>query len=141
MIQYIAEDIKMPAIAKQKLNRWIKNVATSYNKTTGDIAFIFCSDDKILDINNLYLQHDYYTDIITFDYTIGNKISGDIFISIETVQSNAIEYGTEFADELHRILIHGILHLCGQDDKTPELREEMTHKENSALEMLKAGDE
>ena len=129
----------MPKLEKQKINNWIKNIATIYNKKTGDIAFIFCNDEKILEINNLYLQHDYYTDIITFDYTNGDKISGDIFISTETVQSNAVEFGTDFNDELHRILIHGILHLCGQDDKTPELREKMTLNENSALKMLYAG--
>ena len=140
MIQYIAENITLPQLEKQKLNKWIKNTASIYNKRTGEIAFIFCNDEKILEINNLYLQHDYYTDIITFDYSEGDKISGDIFISVDTVQSNALEFGTVFADELHRILIHGILHLCGQDDKTPELREKMTQKENSALEMLHTGD-
>jgi probable rRNA maturation factor len=136
MIQYIAENIKMPVLERQKLNRWIKNVTAGYNKITGDISFIFCDDKKILEINNQYLQHDYYTDIITFDYTVGNKISGDIFIGIETVKSNSVEFGTNFTDELHRIIIHGILHLCGQDDKTPELREKMNKNENLALELL-----
>ncbi len=140
MIQYIAENTAMPKLEKHKLNLWIKSVAALYNKTTGDVTFIFCNDEKILEVNNLYLKHNYYTDIITFDYTEKDKISGDIFISTETVKSNSIEFGTTFGDELHRIIIHGILHLCGIDDKTSELREEMTLKENSALEMLKAGE-
>lgn len=134
MIQYIAEDIKLPALEKMKINRWIKEVANGYAKKVGDIAYIFCSDEKILEVNNQYLQHDYYTDIITFDYTEGNVISGDIFISIDTVRSNAEEFKVSFETELLRIIIHGILHLCGQDDKTHELRIEMTKKENLALE-------
>lgn len=136
MIQYIAENIKMPVIEKQKLNRWIKEIAADYGKKTGDIAYIFCTDERILEMNKQYLDHDYYTDIITFDYTEGNTISGDIFISLDTVKSNSEEFGTGFEDELHRILIHGVLHLCGQDDKTPLLRTEMTEKENRALEKL-----
>ena len=136
MIQYIAENIELPKLEKQKLNKWIKDVAAIYNKKTGDLAFVFCNDEKILEMNNLYLQHDYYTDIITFDYTEGDRISGDIFISLDTVKSNSVEFETNFTNELHRIIIHGILHLCGNDDKTPELRKEMTQKENSALELL-----
>ncbi|MGB4414227.1 MAG: rRNA maturation RNase YbeY [Paludibacter sp.] len=136
MIQYIAENIKMPVIEKQKLNRWIKEIAADYGKKTGDIAYIFCTDERILEMNKQYLDHNYYTDIITFDYTEGNTISGDIFISLDTVKSNSEEFGTGFEDELYRILIHGVLHLCGQDDKTPLLRTEMTGKENRALEKL-----
>lgn len=134
MIQYIAEDVKLPALEKKRINSWIKETAASYNKKVGDIAYIFCSDKRILEINNQYLNHDYYTDIITFDYSEASVISGDIFISIETVQSNSEEFGVNFGTELLRILIHGILHLCGQDDKTLELRNEMTKKENIALE-------
>mgnify|MGYP000952627779 CR=1 FL=1 len=137
MIQYIAENVKMPALQKQRINRWIKEIADGYGKKTGDIAYVFCDDQKILEVNNQYLEHDYYTDIITFDYTTGNTISGDIFISLDTVKSNADEYGADFETELHRILIHGILHLCGNDDKSPELRADMTNKENKALEQLK----
>jgi len=134
MIQYIAEEIKLPALQKQKINNWIKDTAAGYEKKVGDIAYIFCSDERILEINKQYLNHDYFTDIITFDYSEGSIISGDIFISVDTVQSNSAEFGVSFETELLRILIHGILHLCGQDDKTPELRTEMTKKENSALE-------
>ncbi|MFT3752069.1 MAG: rRNA maturation RNase YbeY [Paludibacter sp.] len=134
MIQYIAEDVKLPALQKQKTNNWIKETAGGYGKKVGDIAYVFCSDERILEINKQYLNHDYFTDIITFDYSEGAVISGDIFISVDTVKSNAAEFGVEFETELLRIVIHGILHLCGQDDKTPELRIEMTKKENLALE-------
>ena len=137
MIQYIAENVKMPALQKQRITRRIKEIADGYGKKTGDIAYVFCDDQKILELNNQYLEHDYYTDIITFDYTTGNTISGDIFISLDTVKSNADEYGADFETELHRILIHGILHLCGNDDKSPELRADMTNKENKALGQLK----
>lgn len=136
MIQYIAENIKMPALEKQKVNKWIKDVAADYGKKVGDIAYLFCTDERILEVNKQYLEHDYFTDIITFDYSERNIISGDIFISLETVKSNSEEFGVSFKDELHRIIIHGILHLCGQNDKTPELRQEMTNKENKALEKL-----
>ena len=136
MIQYIAENVKMPSIEKQKINRWIKETAVGYNKKIGDIAFVFCTDERILEVNNQYLNHDYYTDIITFDYSDENAISGDLFISLETVKSNSEEFKVDFEFELKRILIHGILHLCGQDDKTPTLRLEMTEKENLALKNL-----
>lgn len=136
MIQYIAEEIQLPTLNKQQVNSWIKETANVYNKKVGDITYIFCSDKRILEINNQYLQHDYYTDIITFDYSESNRISGDIFISLDTVKSNSQEFGVSFEKELYRILIHGILHLCGQDDQTPELRAEMTKKENSALEFF-----
>lgn len=126
----------MPVLEKQKLNRWIKEVAADYNKKVGDIAYLFCNDERILEVNKQYLDHDYFTDIITFDYSEQNIISGDIFISLETVESNAKDFGVSFQDELHRIIIHGILHLCGNDDKTPELRKEMTTKENNALSKL-----
>ncbi len=134
MIQYISEGVTPPALQKQRTNRWIKETAAEYGKKAGDVAYIFCSDERILEVNKQYLQHDYYTDIITFDYSEGQIISGDIFISVDTVKTNAEEYGVSFEQELNRILIHGILHLCGQDDKTPELRLEMTRKENLAIE-------
>jgi len=135
MIRYIAEEVELPELREQNINRWIKQTATVYGKKAGEIVYIFCTDKHILEVNKQYLQHDYYTDIITFDYSEGVIISGDIFISIETVASNAREFKVSFAEELKRIMIHGILHLCGQDDKTPELRSEMTEKENSAMEM------
>jgi len=135
MIQFIAEEVEQPVLSKQKITRWIKEIAAVYGKRTGEIAYIFCTDKRILEVNKQFLQHEYYTDIITFDYSEESTISGDIFISTETVQSNAEEFKVSFDEELKRILIHGILHLCGQDDKTPELRLEMTRKENSALKM------
>lgn len=137
-INYFAEDIKMPAIKKKEITRWIKAVANSYNKTVGEISYIFCNDNRILEVNKQYLQHDYYTDIITFDYSENNCINGDIFISLDTVQSNAEQYNQTFADELHRIIIHGILHLCGIKDKGEKERAEMTRCENQALELLKS---
>ena len=136
MIAYYTEDVKMPTFPKRKMNAWIKSVANKYKKNVGEIAYIFCSNKKILEVNKQYLQHDYYTDIITFDYCERDVLNGDIFISIETVSSNAERFRVSFEEELRRILIHGILHLCGQDDKTPALRAEMTKKETEALEML-----
>ncbi|MFT4222387.1 rRNA maturation RNase YbeY [Dysgonomonas sp.] len=136
-ILYQAEDVKFPPMKRRNITNWIKTVANSYQKKTGDIAFIFCSDKKILEINNQYLQHDYYTDIITFDYSEEDIISGDIFISVDTVKSNAGKFGTDYNTELNRIIIHGILHLCGINDKAPGEREQMTECENKALELLK----
>ena len=134
MIQYIEEGVKMPFIHKRKTNNWIKETASFYGKKVGEIAYILCSDERILEVNKQYLNHDYYTDIITFDYSEGSIISGDIFISLDTVRSNADEFKVSFEHELKRILIHGVLHLCGQDDKTPEMRLQMTEKENAALQ-------
>lgn len=136
MISYNTENVKMPALPRRATNAWIRAVAAHYGKKVGEVAYIFCDDAKILEVNRQYLQHDYYTDIITFDYCEGNTLHGDIFVSLDTVRSNAAEFGATFDNELHRILIHGILHLCGQADKTPEARAEMTRKENDALTLL-----
>ena len=135
MISYNIEGVKMPKISKRETNAWIKAVAAKYGNKVGEVAYIFCDDPKILEVNKEYLNHDYFTDIITFDYCEGNVLNGDIFISLDTVASNAEEFGVTFDEELHRVLIHGILHLCGQDDQTPELRAEMIAKENDALKM------
>ena len=135
-IIYQNEGVKAPLIKKREVTKWIKDVAASYDKKVGDVSYIFCSDEKILEINKEYLQHDYYTDIITFDYTDENVISGDIFISLDTVESNAKEFNTDYLEELHRIIIHGILHLCGINDKGPGEREYMTECENKALSLL-----
>ena len=124
-IAYYAEDIQLPAIKKKAVSGWIKAVAETYGKKTGDISYIFCSDEKILEVNRQYLQHDYYTDIITFDYTEGNKISGDLFISLDTVRTNAETFHTDYNEELHRTIIHGILHLLGDDHVTPEQERQM----------------
>lgn len=136
MIQFLSENVEIPDIDQKKIIRWIKSVAGKYNKKTGTVSYVFCDDERILQVNKQYLQHDYYTDIITFDYSTDRTISGDIFISLDTVSSNANELGVHFDQELKRIMIHGILHLCGQDDKNSESRAEMTRKENEALKQL-----
>ena len=136
MITYQTIDIRMPAIARREVTRWVRAVAATYGKTVGDVAYIFCNDSKILEVNQQYLQHDYYTDIITFDYCEGNRISGDLFISLDTVRSNAELFGKSYHEELHRVIIHGILHLCGINDKGPGERELMEEAENAALALL-----
>ncbi|MFV0469989.1 MAG: rRNA maturation RNase YbeY [Dysgonomonas sp.] len=135
-IIYQSEEVKVPPIKRRIISAWIKQTASSYGKKVGEISYIFCSDEKILEINREYLNHDYYTDIITFDYTEENTISGDIFISLDTVKSNSEQFGTEYLEEIDRIIIHGILHLCGINDKAPGEREHMTDCENKALEQL-----
>ena len=137
MIQFYAEEIALPAIQQEQIRTWVKAVATSYGKKTGDISYIFCSDEKILEVNRQYLQHDYYTDIITFDYTSGSKIAGDLFISLDTVRTNAEQFAASYEEELHRTIIHGILHLCGINDKGPGEREIMEAAENRALDLLR----
>lgn len=136
MISYQAIDVKRPKLKARLYNSWIREVAASHGKKVGEIAYIFCSDAKILEVNNQYLAHNYYTDIITFDYTEKDVISGDIFISVDTVKSNADELGIAFENEMNRILIHGVLHLCGFKDKNPVDKAEMTHQEDAALAML-----
>lgn len=136
-ITYQTEGIKMPDIKKRETTEWIKAVAATYEKRIGEIAYIFCSDAKILEVNRQYLQHDYYTDIITFDYCEGNRLSGDLFISLETVKTNSEQFNTPYEEELRRTIIHGILHLCGINDKGPGEREIMEAAENKALAMRK----
>lgn len=133
MITYNVEGVKMPKIKKRENSAWVKAVAASYGKKVGEIAYIFVNDEKILEVNRQYLSHDYYTDIITFDYCEGDIISGDLFISLDTVRSNAEQIGTTYEQELHRVIIHGILHLCGINDKGPGEREIMEAAENKAL--------
>ncbi|MBO4642041.1 MAG: rRNA maturation RNase YbeY [Bacteroidaceae bacterium] len=135
MISYNVEGVKLPAIKRRQNSAWIKAVAASYGKKIGEIAYIFVDDKKILDVNQQYLQHDYYTDIITFDYSHADTISGDLFISLDTVRSNAKQIGTSYEQELNRVIIHGILHLCGINDKGPGEREMMEAAENKALKM------
>ena len=119
-------------------NRWLKTVAGSEMKKLGNISIISCSDDYILDVNMKYLQHDYFTDIITFDYCEKDFLNGDLFISIDSVRENALYYGTEFADELNRVMVHGLLHLIGYDDHSEEDIKMMRYKENYYLELRKA---
>ena len=137
MISYQTEGVEMPAIKQRETTAWIKAVAESYGKRVGEIAYIFCSDEKILEVNRQYLQQDYYTDIITFDYCEGKRLSGDLFISLDTVRTNAVQFEAPYETELFRVIIHGILHLCGINDKGPGEREIMEAAENKALEMRK----
>ena len=119
MITYNTDGVKMPKIKKRETTAWIKAVAAEYGRKTGEIGYMFVSDEKILEVNREYLGHDYYTDIITFDYDEGGTINGDIVISLDTVRSNAEALGKTYDEELHRVIIHGILHLCGINDKGP----------------------
>ncbi len=135
-ISFYAEDIELPTINQEAVSQWVRAVAATYGKKVGEICYIFCSDEKILEVNRQYLQHDYYTDIITFDYTEKNKIAGDLFISLDTVKSNSESLHTPYNEELHRTIIHGILHLCGINDKGPGEREIMEANENKALAIL-----
>lgn len=127
----------MPKIKKRETTAWIKAVVASYKRRLGDIGYMFVDDEKILEVNRQYLGHDYYTDVITFDYDEDDVVSGDIVISLDTVRSNAELFGKEYDDELHRVIIHGILHLCGINDKGPGEREIMEAAENKALALLK----
>ena len=136
MISYNTINVKMPAIRRRDTSAWVKAVAASYGKKVGEIAYIFVDDEEILRVNREYLQHDYYTDIITFDYTEGDTISGDLFISLDTVRTNAEQFGKPYEEELHRVIIHGILHLCGINDKGPGEREIMEAAEDKALALL-----
>ena len=138
MISYNTINVKMPAISRRATSAWVKAVAKSYGKRVGELAYIFCDDEKILEANRQYLEHDYYTDIITFDYCEADSIAGDLFISLDTVASNAEQFGRPYEEELHRVIIHGVLHLCGIDDKGPGEREQMEQAENQALELRKA---
>jgi rRNA maturation RNase YbeY len=121
--------------SKREIKSWLKTVAEAEGKQTGAIAVIFCSDDYLLQLNRRYLQHDYYTDIITFDYTDGLVLGGDLFISIDTVRANAKRYGQSFDDELHRVILHGLLHLCGYGDAMPAQQAIMREQENKYLAM------
>ena len=135
MISYNTIHVAMPDISQAETTAWVRAVAASYGKRVGEVAYVFCNDEKILEVNRQYLQHDYYTDIITFDYCQGNVISGDLFISLDTVKSNAELFGKTYDEEFHRVVIHGILHLCGINDKGPGEREIMEAAENRALAM------
>ena len=136
MITYNAEGVKMPKIKKRDTTAWIKAVAATYGRKVGEVGYLFVDDEKILEVNREYLGHDYYTDIITFDYDEDDTINGDLVISLDTVRTNAEQFGKAYNEELHRVIIHGILHLCGINDKGPGEREIMEAAENRALAML-----
>jgi rRNA maturation RNase YbeY len=136
-VTFYTEEVKWPSfLKKRRLGNWIKEVAAGYGKQTGAVTYLLCTDGKILEVNRRFLQHDYYTDIITFDYSDGDRLSGDIYISVDTVRSNSGQFGTAFSEELLRVMIHGILHLCGVNDSTAEEQSEMTRAENHALALF-----
>ena len=136
MITYNAEGIAMPKIRRRDTTAWIRRVTATYGKKVGEVGYLFCNDEHILEVNREYLGHDYYTDIITFDYNEGNTINGDLVISLDTVRTNAEKFHKPYDEELHRVIIHGILHLCGLNDKGPGERERMEAAENRALALL-----
>ena len=133
MITYNVENVKMPAIKRRETTAWIRRVADTYGKKVGEVGYLFCDDEHILEVNREYLGHDYYTDIITFDYCEGNTLSGDLVISLDTVRTNAEKFHKNYDEELHRVIIHGLLHLCGLNDKGPGEREVMEAAEDKAL--------
>ena len=132
-ITYTAEGVAMPPIDHARVNRWIEQIARLHQRTLGPIAYVFCDDETILRVNRQFLNHDFFTDIITFDYSRRSMISGDMYISLDTVRSNAEMLGQPYERELHRVIIHGVLHLCGIDDKGPGEREIMERNEEEAL--------
>ena len=137
MISYFTESVKFVFKGKAFNNSWLRMVAGSESFRIGDLSIVFCSDPYIRDVNMMYLQHDYFTDLITFDYCDGRVLSGDLMISIDTVKANAEEYGATFEEELNRVMVHGLLHLMGYDDHTEEEKQIMRGKENYYLEMRK----
>lgn len=136
MITYSSENVRMPKIRKRDTSAWIKKVAAAHGRKVGEIGYLFCDDEKILEVNREFLQHDYYTDIITFDYDEGDVINGDLVISLDTIRTNAELFNKSYEEELNRVIIHGILHLCGINDKGSGEREIMEAEENKALAML-----
>lgn len=135
MVSYHFEDVDFIFKGKAKNNKWLRLVAESEIRILGDINIIFCSDNYILDINQKFLSHDYFTDIITFDYCEGERLNGDLFISVDSVRENALEYGEEFDRELARVMVHGILHLIGYDDHTAKDQKIMRSKEDYYLSL------
>ena len=133
MITYNSENVPFPKLSRRDTTAWIRRVAATYGKRVGEVGYLFCDDEKMLQVNREFLQHDYYTDIITFDYCEDDTLNGDIVISLDTVRSNAEQLGKDYNEELHRVIIHGILHLCGQNDKGPGEREQMEAAEDRAL--------
>ena len=133
MVSFSAEGVSFPPIDRRATTAWIQRVARTYGRTLGDVSYLFCDDEHILEVNRQFLQHDYYTDIITFDYDEGDTLNGDLVISLDTVRSNAEGLGKSYDEELHRVIIHGVLHLCGLNDKGPGERELMEAAENRAL--------
>lgn len=137
MIKFYEEDVRSKLNHRKKIKEWIELIIRSYDRSLGDISYIFCSDERILEINKQFLQHDYYTDVITFDYDEGLVTSGDIFISVDTVKSNSQIYSSSYNAELYRVIIHGVLHLCGLKDKSEADEKKMRAAEDKALNFLR----
>ncbi|MCH5223886.1 MAG: rRNA maturation RNase YbeY [Muribaculaceae bacterium] len=135
MISFDAKNVKMPEFDYSKVEIWLGEVAAVHDRMIGNINYLFCDDDEILKVNRQFLNHDYFTDIITFDYSHKKRVSGDIYISLDTVRSNAEDVKVSYDSELLRVIAHGLLHLCGIDDKGPGEREIMEREENASLEM------
>lgn len=135
MIEFAAQGIEMPEMDMRKVSKWIEEVAASHSRMVGNLNYLFVNDEEILEANRQFVNHDYYTDIITFDYSHGDRISGDIMISLETVATNAEKFGVTYFRELLRVIIHGVLHLVGINDKGPGEREIMEAAENKALSL------
>lgn len=139
MIEFEAKNVEMPSLDFARVDRWLGEVAASHGRRIGNLNYLFCDDEEILRVNREFLRHDYFTDIITFDYSHRDRVGGDLFISIETVRSNAEELGVSYDSELLRVIAHGLLHLCGIDDKGPGEREIMEAHEDAALAIWRAG--
>ncbi len=135
-LAFLTDGVEMPRLDEALMRKWIEAVARGFEKSVGDLSYIFCNDEKILEVNRQFLNHDYFTDIITFDYSRRHRISGDMFISLDTVASNAEMVGAAYETELYRVIIHGILHLCGVNDKGVGEREIMERHENESLQLL-----
>lgn len=135
-INYQSQDIKFVLRDKRKVSKWINDVIKFHQKKLGNVSYIFCSNQYILELNQQYLNHNYFTDIITFDYCYDNKVEGDIFISIDTVLDNSHRFKTNFNDELLRVIIHGVLHLVGFSDKTAKQQKQMRVLEDEALSIF-----
>ena len=136
MLEIVFEDVDAVSFEHSSILDWYSKVANQEEKVLGDLTIIFCSDDYLLEVNREHLNHDYYTDIITFDYSDFPTVSGDLFISVDRVKENAIDFNASFEHELHRVIIHGFLHLCGYFDKTNEDELLMRSKENQALSLI-----
>lgn len=132
------KNVALPALDYERVGRWIDAVAATHGRRVGHVSYLFCDDEHILDVNRRFLQHDYYTDIITFDYCIGRLLRGDIVLSLDTVASNAEQQNVSYDSELLRVIIHGVLHLCGIDDKAPGARAIMEQHENDALALYQS---
>ena len=138
-IEWICQNVSMPEIDTEQLACWLEQVTKAHDRILGPLVYIFCNDEKILEVNRQFLNHDYYTDIITFDYCRGKLVRGDMYISLDTVRTNAEGLNCSYDSELKRVIVHGLLHLCGINDKAPGEREIMEAHENQALAMLREG--